>query len=40
MMGKGEEDQAGIIPRLCKDLFVRINQDNNPDAKYSVEVNG
>ena len=39
MMGKGHDDeQAGIIPRLCKDLFVRINDDNNPDAKYSVEV--
>ena len=39
MMGKGHDDeQAGIIPRLCKDLFLRINDDNNPDAQYSVEV--
>ena len=39
MMGKGHDDeQAGIIPRLCKDLFVRINQDNDSDSQYSVEV--
>ena len=39
MMGKGHDDeQAGIIPRLCKDLFLRINDDDNPDAQYSVEV--
>merc|ERR1712062_605561 len=39
MMGKGnDDDQAGIIPRLCQDLFQRISLDNNPDAQYSVEV--
>ena len=39
MMGKGhDDDQAGIIPRLCKDLFNRINLDNDPDSQYSVEV--
>ena len=24
--------------RLCKDLFLRINDDSDPDAQYSVEV--
>ena len=39
MMGKGHDgDQAGIIPRLCKDLFVKINQDKDEDSQYSVEV--
>jgi len=39
MMGKGfDGDQSGIIPRMCKDLFVRINQDKDPDSQYSVEV--
>ena len=37
MMGKGEKEE-GIIPRLCKDLFNRINQDNSEDSQYSVEV--
>ena len=39
MMGKGHDnDQSGIIPRLCQDLFQRISHDDNPDAQYSVEV--
>ena len=39
MMGKGHDgDQAGIIPRLCKDLFVRISDDKDEDSQYSVEV--
>ena len=33
---QGEDDQAGIIPRLCQDLFVRI--DSNTDSEFSVEV--
>ena len=37
MMGKGEKDE-GIIPRLCKDLFNRINMDHDEDSQYSVEV--
>merc|ERR1719412_2120858 len=36
MMGKGEGEQSGIIPRLCKDLFVRIDKDS--DSEFSVEV--
>ena len=36
-MGKGEKDE-GIIPRLCKDLFNRINMDHDEDSQYSVEV--
>ena len=39
MMGKaGEKETEGIIPRLCKDLFVKIDEDNSPDSQYSVEV--
>jgi kinesin family protein 1 len=38
MMGKGEGDNEGIIPRLCKDLFVKITDDDSPDSQYSVEV--
>ena len=39
MMGKGHDgDQAGIIPRMCKDLFVKINQISDEDSQYSVEV--
>jgi kinesin family protein 1 len=38
MMGKGEGDNEGIIPRLCKDLFVKITDDDSPESQYSVEV--
>ena len=38
MMGKQDEENEGIIPRLCKDLFVKINEDTDPKTKYSVEV--
>ena len=37
-MGRSEESEAGIIPRLCRDLFRKIGEDNDPDAQYSVEV--
>eukprot|EP00095_Tigriopus_kingsejongensis_P003044 maker-scaffold971_size75022-snap-gene-0.8 protein:Tk03044 transcript:maker-scaffold971_size75022-snap-gene-0.8-mRNA-1 annotation:"kinesin 3b isoform x14" len=37
MMGKQEDDE-GIIPRLCKDLFNKISGDICKDTKYSVEV--
>ncbi|XP_063625923.1 kinesin-like protein unc-104 [Cydia splendana] len=36
MMGR-DEDQ-GIIPNICKDLFRRIRQTTSDDLKYSVEV--
>ena len=39
MMGKGHDDeQAGIIPRLCKDLFVRINQDKKNITANTIRV--
>ena len=39
MMGKHDSDaESGIIPRLCQDLFRKINQDSDPDVQYSVEV--
>lgn len=38
MMGKSDPDNEGIIPRLCKDLFQKVGDDNDPDIQYSVEV--
>ncbi|XP_070134533.1 kinesin-like protein unc-104 isoform X2 [Drosophila bipectinata] len=38
MMGRQEEQQEGIIPMICKDLFGRIQQTETDDLKYSVEV--
>lgn len=36
MMGK--QDDEGIIPHICKDLFNRIQSDDNSETMYSVEV--
>nr|XP_056721595.1 kinesin-like protein KIF1B isoform X3 [Euleptes europaea] len=38
MMGKQEENQAGIIPQLCEELFEKINDSSNEEMSYSVEV--
>ncbi|KAG5887027.1 hypothetical protein JTB14_008380 [Gonioctena quinquepunctata] len=38
MMGKQEEQQEGIIPQICQDLFTKIRNNSSPDIKYSVEV--
>ena len=38
MMGRAVVGEEGIIPRLCKDLFDKINDDTDSDAQYSVEV--
>lgn len=38
MMGRQEEDQEGIIPIICQDLFKRIQETTTEDQKYSVEV--
>ena len=38
MMGKEGVENEGIIPRLCKDLFGKIGDDQDPDMQYSVEV--
>ncbi|XP_055599923.1 kinesin-like protein unc-104 isoform X2 [Uranotaenia lowii] len=38
MMGKQEEGQEGVIPMICKDLFLRIQETESDDLKYSVEV--
>uniref|UniRef100_W5KF38 plus-end-directed kinesin ATPase n=1 Tax=Astyanax mexicanus TaxID=7994 RepID=W5KF38_ASTMX len=38
MMGKQEKDQQGIIPLLCEDLFTKINDNNDNNMSYSVEV--
>uniref|UniRef100_A0A8C7E3Q0 plus-end-directed kinesin ATPase n=1 Tax=Naja naja TaxID=35670 RepID=A0A8C7E3Q0_NAJNA len=40
MMGKQEENQAGIIPQLCEELFEKINDNSNEEMSYSVEVSG
>ncbi|XP_054159811.1 kinesin-like protein unc-104 [Oppia nitens] len=37
MMGKQDGDE-GIIPHICKDLFNRIQCDDNDQVMYSVEV--
>jgi hypothetical protein len=38
-MGKQDSStEAGIIPRLCKDLFQKVGEDNDPNTQYSVEV--
>uniref|UniRef100_A0A8C2ZWB5 plus-end-directed kinesin ATPase n=1 Tax=Cyclopterus lumpus TaxID=8103 RepID=A0A8C2ZWB5_CYCLU len=39
MMGRQEQDEQGIIPLLCEDLFTKINGSNNDNnMSYSVEV--
>ncbi|PAV79903.1 hypothetical protein WR25_24154 [Diploscapter pachys] len=39
MMGKpGDENEMGIIPRLCNDLFGRIAANTDKNVEYSVEV--
>lgn len=39
MMGKPNDDnEMGIIPRLCKNLFQRIHENADVNVKYSVEV--
>lgn len=38
MMGKQEEGQEGIIPKICLDIFSRIKSNDSEDIKYSVEV--
>ena len=36
MMGKPEQNQEGIIPMICKDLFNRIRSTESEELKYSV----
>ncbi|XP_072295591.1 kinesin-like protein KIF1A [Eucyclogobius newberryi] len=39
MMGKQDvEDQQGIIPLMCEDLFRKINENTDNSVSYSVEV--
>ena len=39
MMGKQDSStDAGIIPRLCKDLFRKVGEDTDDNTQYSVEV--
>ncbi|XP_037076336.1 kinesin-like protein unc-104 [Pollicipes pollicipes] len=38
MMGKPDDGQEGIIPRICRNLFQRISNDSDTEAQYSVEV--
>ncbi|KJH45717.1 kinesin motor domain protein [Dictyocaulus viviparus] len=39
MMGKpGDENEMGIIPRLCNDLFARVASNDDCNVQYSVEV--
>lgn len=34
----GTQDQPGLIPRTCQDLFERIESDESPGTSYSVRV--
>ena len=34
----GSEENKGIIPRLCENLFARIDQNKEPNLSYKVEV--
>lgn len=38
MMGRQDEEQEGIIPQICQDLFNRIKDTQCDDLKFSVEV--
>ncbi len=39
MMGRHTDPiEMGIIPRLCRDLFQRIEKTTDENQKYSVEV--
>ncbi|KAI1726974.1 kinesin motor domain-containing protein [Ditylenchus destructor] len=39
MMGKpNDSEEMGLIPRLCHDLFKKIEETSNENLKYSVEV--
>ena len=38
MMGAEGADQAGIIPRMCRDLFDRTAASADPNLAFSVEV--
>ncbi|XP_027712812.1 kinesin-like protein KIF1C isoform X1 [Vombatus ursinus] len=38
MMGRQEPGQQGIVPQLCEDLFSRVNENQNTQLSYSVEV--
>ncbi|XP_068427424.1 kinesin-like protein KIF1A isoform X3 [Clinocottus analis] len=39
MMGRQEQEEQGIIPLLCEDLFTKIHGSNNDNnMSYSVEV--
>ena len=34
----GTQEQPGLIPRTCEDLFERIESNENPSVSYSVRV--
>ena len=38
MMGYGGGEQRGIIPRMCEDIFARINTNTVPNWSGKVEV--
>lgn len=38
MMGKQEDGQEGIIPLVCKDMFMRIASCRDEELQYAVEV--
>jgi hypothetical protein len=38
MMGTDGTDDEGIIPRLCHDLFTRIDQEKSETKQFKVEA--
>ena len=34
----GTDDNKGIIPRLCEELFKRFENNKDPNLSYKVEV--
>lgn len=31
-------ENAGIVPRVCKEIFHRIERNEDPEVKYEVEI--
>lgn len=38
MMGSHDQNQTGVIPRLCNELFDRISKNEDENITYKVEV--
>ena len=38
MMGRLEPEQKGIIPQMCEDLFMRVEEAKSHETQCTVEV--